>query len=163
MPDQNGTAVAASSRRRLRVSPAFIEYEIERDGEIVVLQGYKAGDACPIWVTIEVQAATDRYQEAVEAIADGEKRLGKYLQPHLEQRRDILVAVMRGLTEQEASIMAAEGGDWQPILVELGWWKVDATDAPADEDDADPEAAGGASTTDDSSPDLVSTSPAKTG
>lgn len=159
MANENGT----SGRRRLRVTPAFCEYEIERDGEVVVLQGYKAGDACPIWVTIEVQAATDRYQESIEAIADGEKRLGKYLQPHLEQRRDILLAVVRGLTEHEASIMAAEGGDWQPILVELGWWKTDASDVPADEDDDDPEAAGGASTTDDSSPDLVSTTPVTIG
>ena len=54
--------------------------------------------------------------------------------------------------------MAADGGDWQDVLVELGWWTVATDEAKTDVDD--PEATGeAASTSGASSPDSASTTP----
>lgn len=146
------------SFRLLRTRPRTCEFPVERDGEVVKLTGYYAGDTCPIWVTIEVQAAVDAYTEAGAAIDRTTTRLGDWIGPAMRQRQQILCAVIHGLTEEEAAVMAADGGDWQEVLVELGWWKVDA-EATADDDD--PEAMGEAdSTSDASSPGSASTTPA---
>jgi hypothetical protein len=160
----NGTEAAApaplTGRRRLHAVPQTREYEIERGREVVVLQGFVAGPACPIWVSIEVQAAVDAYNAANAAIPTGSRRVGDYIAPALRQRQAILCAVIRGLAEEEAAVLAADGGEWEPILVELGWWK--PAEAAAEEDDADPEATGELPTSADSSPASASTTPEPT-
>lgn len=161
----NGTAdlpvpAPLSGRRRLHAVPQTREYEIERGGEVVVLNGYVQGPSCPIWVSIEVQAAVDAYAKAVSAIPAGSRLLGDYTAPALRQRQAILCAVIRGLAEEEAAVLAADGGEWEPILVELGWWK--PTETETEEDEADPEATGELPTSAGSSPASVSTTPEPT-
>lgn len=147
-------------KRLLRTRPRTCEYEVERDGETATLTAYYAGDSCPIWVTIEVQAAVDAYAEAGAAIDRTTTRLGDWISPALRQRQALLCAVIRGLTEDEAAVMAADGGDWQDVLVELGWWTAPGQ-AEAEADD-DPEATGeeAPSTSDASSPASASITPA---
>jgi hypothetical protein len=160
MAERNGTALAFGQRRRLRVVPETHEYEVERGDEVTVLTGYVAGDRCPVPVSIEVQAAVDAYNAIITAIDPQKPDLTAYRRAQLTQRRDILLAVLRGLTHEEADVMAADGGDWQDILVELGWWNAPAAE-DAEEDADDPEAEEArASTTDASSPASASTTPA---
>jgi hypothetical protein len=135
-------------KRLLKTRPRTREYEVDRDDGPVTLTGYYAGDTCPIWVTIEVQTAVDAYTEAGAAIDRTSTRLSDWTGPALRQRQSILCAVIRGLTEEEAAVMAADGGDWQDVLVELGWWTASAEDK-ADDDPEVMEAVG--STSDDSS------------
>lgn len=173
MPDPNGAGELPSGapKRLLRTRPRTREYIVNRDGEDVTLTGYYAGDACPIWVAIEVQAANDDYVAATASLLqelrlpDGTiqrrmkpgTRVGAVTAPSMRQRQAILCAVMRGLTEEEAAVMAADGGDWQDVLIELGWHDPDPVQAREDDD---PEATGEDSTSDGSSPDSASTTPA---
>lgn len=70
-------------------------------------------------------------------------------------RRDLLVAVIEGLTEHEASLLVENGGPWENILISLGWWKAPAetpeTPEPSGEG-GDPEVVAGAAATAASSP-----------
>lgn len=154
MPQPNGILElpTGAPKRLLKTRPRTREYEVERDDGPATLTGYYSGDACPIWVTIEVQSAVDEYTSAGSAIDRGSTRLADWIGPAMRQRKAILCAVIRGLTEEEADVMAADGGDWQDVLVELGWWTV----AAEDKADDDPEVTGEAdSTSDASSPGLV--------
>lgn len=173
----NGTAdlpvpAPLSGRRRLHAVPQTREYEIERGGEVVVLNGYIQGPSCPISVAIEVQAAEDDYVMATGSLLQAIKlpdgttqqrlrpgtRTVDLTAPAMRRRQAMLCAVIRGLAEEEANVLAADGGEWEPILVELGWWKP----AEAEEDEADPEATGELPTSAGSSPASVSTTPEPT-
>jgi hypothetical protein len=159
---QTNAPIPITSRRRLHAVPQTKEYEIERGDETVVLLGYKNA-SCPISVSIEVQAAVDDYVAATSTLMqtikmpDGTQqqrlkpgtRTVDLTAPALRRRQAMLCAVLRGLTEGEAEVMAADDGEGESILIELGWWK--APDAEADEADDDPEATGEATSISDGS------------
>lgn len=128
--------------RILFVVPQTITYTVERaDGETVALAGYCKGPTCPVPVAIEVERAWAEWEAASPTAQDAAA-----MKPHAYLsamnaaermlRRDILAAVIPGLDMDAANVLAADEGEWETILSELGWWTV----AAAAEDDADPEA-----------------------
>lgn len=112
---------------------------------------------CPTNVTIEVSAAFDVWREkAYRPATDKERRAwddhvaacaergeapgespiddeGLIFDVSQEARltlhRDLLLAVMPGLDQQTASVLAGEDGDWEAILTDLGWFSPTPTDA----------------------------------
>jgi hypothetical protein len=163
---------AHSTRRIFRAvaKTVTIPIEVERGGEarVVDFVGYHR-DAPEVWNQIQVQAAWDAwdaasYVENVQGVEVVDPATGQEAVPEkilrespvaeATLRRDLLTAVLRDpetgepMTERDADVLARNGGDWLPILRELGWWG----DAPA-EATSRPEAGGeGAPTGDASSP-----------
>jgi len=133
MSNQNGT----SGRRRVHAIDVAVvfEVEVERNGapQTVEITGYVKG-ACPVWVEIETSAAWKTWRDV--SYAEGEFKESERAEAML--RRDMLMAVTRGLEEHEADVLAADGGGWLDILRDLGWW---GTNEP-DEDAPAPEAVG---------------------
>lgn len=128
--------------RAADLAPEIIDaLEIVRDGETVVLRGYVSGRRCPSRVKAEVAAAVRDNQGEGGAFDFG---------AYLGQLRAMLLAVVIGLEDDEADILAGDDGDAGALAVLrlLGWWGSDATD----EDDADPEAKAESSTSESSSP-----------
>lgn len=143
MSGRNGLAVVPGAQRILHVVPRTTTYAIERaDGETVMLAGYHKGPTCPVPVNIEVDAAFEVW-EAAQPTPDERKAMkprafiAQANRAELIWRRDMLCAVIPGLEHDEANVLAAEGGQWEAILVELGWQ--DAAPAQS-KGDADPEA-----------------------
>lgn len=141
MSGRNGLAVMPGRARVLHVVPKTITYTVEgADGETVALAGYCKGPSCPVPVAIEVERAWADW-EAAQPDADARATM----KPHAYLaavngaerllRRELLVAVIPGLDMDAANVLAADDGEWEAILAELGWWTVTAA-----EDDADPEA-----------------------
>lgn len=138
----NGTA----GRRRVHAIPKTVtfEVEVERDGQAVVVEmlGYCV-ERCPVWVAIEVEAARDVYLEAayqqIETTdADGVvQTTSSYVYDRAIEsryRRDVLVAVIKGLQEDEADVLIGSG-DGIEMLQDLGWFSRRETV----EETADPE------------------------
>lgn len=111
--------------------PALV---IERDGEEATLRGYVSGRRCPGRVTSAAAAAARAYREAAPD--------GFVLEPFVAQIRELLLAVVIGLEDDEADVLANppdEGeSDGIAVLRLLGWWN-DGTSDDEDDDD-DPEA-----------------------
>jgi len=163
----NGTASAnVPGRRRVHAVPKTIifEVEVERDGEsaIVEMTGFMR-ERCPVWVDIEVSAARDEYLAAAYVDTEvtdpesGETATASAYRYSREAearyRRDVLLAAVKGLEEQQADVLL-QSGEAMDMLADLGWFTrptLISEDAPAD-----PEGAGGeiatAQTGADSSP-----------
>ena len=158
MSGRNGLAVLPGRARVLHVVPKTITYTVERaDGETVALAGYCKGPSCPVPVAIEVERAWAEWEAAQpDANASASMKPHAYLAAinaaERMLRRELLIAAIPGLDMDAANVLAADDGEWESILAELGWWT-----AAAAEGDADPEAtapAASAPTGAASSPDL---------
>jgi hypothetical protein len=169
--DGSGGHLAPPERKRFSVVPVHETIEVERPNTfkvsdadpatmIVELKAWRSGPGCPAWVDIQVEAANDAYMAALreeiarraaagEVAVDEETGASTYTGPSHQMsellvayRCDLLCAVIEGLERHEAALWAKHGGQWQEILVWLGWWHVRPADAPA-EAEADPEAEAG--------------------
>lgn len=149
-----------TARLPIKLVPDTIPYTFERaDGSTLSLDGYKKGPACPLTVAIEVDealAAVDENEPTDEdrAALSPRRYLAKLMYAERVLRREMLQAVIPGLATEDANLLAADGGPWQDILIELGWRRPDAEATPtdADEDDDAGEAPAGAETGPDASP-----------
>jgi hypothetical protein len=161
----------AEARRRLVVRPKTTVYDVEREEgdtevEVVVmpLVAYYQGDRCPVPVSIEVQDAWKRWEEETQIIlvneetGEEEKKYNGDMQSDMRLRRDVLRAVIPGLEENEANVLAANGGQWRDILIELGWWVASNEEEPPGGQPEGEAERGEDSTSADSSPDLASIS-----
>jgi hypothetical protein len=118
------------------------EVEVERDGVATVVEmvGY-CRDRCPVWVAIEVEAARDAYLEAayqqIETTdADGTvQTTSSYVYDRATEsryRRDVLVAVIKGLQDEEADVLIGSG-DGIEMLQDLDWFsRRETVEEPAD-------------------------------
>lgn len=144
--------MATSLRGPIRVAdlaPEIIDaIEITRNGETVVLKGYVSGRRCPSRVKAEYAAAVRDNRGEGDAFDYG---------AYLAQLRGMLAAVVIGLEDDEADLLAGDDGPTgaTAVLRLLGW----LADPDAAEDDADPEATAESSTSAASSP----SSPRSTG
>lgn len=126
------------------LSPHIIDaVEVIRDDEPVMLRGYVMGSRCPS----RVKSA------AIAAVRDNPMPGGLFdFGTHLTQVRELLGAVVIGLEDGEADVLAgndtATGG--VAVLRLLGFWNDGTTDDEG-EDDADPEAPAESSTSEKSS------------
>lgn len=142
-PARNGRAPIVAlppGRKRFNAVPKTETFEVGviRDGEPTTIDvlGYHKS-ACPVWC--EVQSA-QAWRDWREASYDAEGTYHESDEAEARLRRDMLLAVTRGLEEHDADVLARDGGGWLEILRALDWFG-GATD-DADEDDADPEAVG---------------------
>lgn len=144
MAGRNGLAAVPALREPLRVVPITETVTIDTgDGDLLHLAAYPKGAGCPISVLIDVEEAHAEWNETIpgddERTAMKPRRyIARLNRAELILRRDILCAVIPGLTPEQAGVLATEGGPWRDVLVSLGWW--DAPDAPDAEDTGDPEA-----------------------
>lgn len=181
MAGRNGVALLPGAHRRLSLRSETITYELEDEGgEVVTLAGYKKGPGCPISILIAVDDAlaelaenepTDEERPTFTTNDDGteitvpgtlpiRRYLAKAQTAERTLRREMLQAVIPGLTTAQANVIASDDGPWKDILVELGWRMPD--DVPA-EDAGEGEVVGlAASTGQPDSPDFVSPTPAET-
>lgn len=144
---ERSLGVLQASRTPLRVVPESRTLTIDTGEETLELAAYPKGPACPITVLIAEQEA---YAEWNDATPTDEERAhltprryaARVMRAEYQWRRDLLMAVVPGLSEEQAGVLASDDGPWRDILVELGWLEA----LPAAEDDADPEAQGGADT-----------------
>lgn len=141
---RNGVSALLRGRAPIVLKSDTITYTIEsEDGETVSLAGYRKGPGCPITVLMaydealaeaEEEAPTDEDREALSA----SRYYAKLMRSDRLLRRGLLQAVIPGLDDDAANILASDDGQWKPILVGLGWWNEAPVDA--EEADADPEA-----------------------
>jgi hypothetical protein len=150
----------------------------------------RGGRPCPLSVTIEAEAAFDVWRATVYPEATDEDRAaweahlqrcfetgtapgpsplqedGTVYRPShaaaLKLHQDLLVAAMPGLSPEVASVLAGDGGDWEVILADLGWWVTVQPAAVADPNATGEETTDSPSTGDASSPTSPSPSPAST-
>lgn len=168
MAGRNGAGAYASPRVPIKLAPETITYTFERpDGELVSLAGYKKGPGCPVSVAIEVDEALATVEENEPNAEDEQalaprRYLARLLYAERTLRREMLQAVIPGLTSEDANLLASDGGPWQDILVELGWRQPNAESIAADGDDDAGEAGAGASIGPDGSPASASPTPAET-
>ena len=118
---------------------------LERDGQVVTLRGYVNGPRCPGRVKAECAAIARRYRETA---TDESGAPAFSFEAYLVQLRDLLLAVVPGLEDGEADVLAGDQDDALAVLRALDWW------GSEDGDDTDPEATGEESTTATSSPTL---------
>lgn len=144
MAGRNGTSGVRAlpvERELLRVTPDTITYPIERDdGETVALKGYRRGPGCPISVAIEIEEAwadweDERPTEDDRTTLRAHRYLARLNRAERLLRRGLLQAAIPGLEDTDANILAADDGQWQAILVELGWWQAMPADDGAEADD----------------------------
>jgi hypothetical protein len=127
MASPNGVTLLGASRR-LRVTYDTITYTVETpDGETVSLAGYKRGAGCPISVEIEVEGAWAEWSEDTPTDTDRtaltpHRYLAKTMRAERMLRRNLLLAAVPGLDHAAADVLSNDGGAWEPILIELGWW-----------------------------------------
>lgn len=173
MAGRNGT----SARRVYRAIPhtSTLVVEVLRGGKPTEIEvtGYHR-DNPEAWNQIDAEAAWDAWRAAVyvpntEGVTETDPETGEVTTPEtiyrdnpaaeVALRRDMLLAVVKGLEEQDAYVMARDGGDWFPILQDLGWWGT-----PTEEASGDPEAVGEAAdpTGSASSPDSTVPGPVLT-
>lgn len=151
--------MATSVRGPIRVadlSPELIDaVELIRDGETVTLRGYVSGRRCPGRIKAQAAAAI-RDNPATGAS-------GFDFGGYLAQIRELLCAVVVGIEDDEADMLAGDDGPagGLAVLRLLGWWSAEATDD--DEADADPEATALSSTTENSSPSSAPSTARMTG
>ncbi len=122
--------MAVALRGPIRIAdltPELIDaIELPRDGERVMLQGYVNGRRCPSRVKAEYTAAI-RGNPHPDGVFD--------YGVHLAQVRGCLAAVVRGLEDTEADMLAGDDEGGGAVLRLLGWWAT----ADDDEDEPDPE------------------------
>lgn len=156
MASPNG--VTALGARRLRVTYDTITYTVETpDGETVTLAGYTRGSGCPISVEIDVEGAwaewsEDTASEDDRATLTSHRYLAKTMRAERMLRRNLLCAVVPGLAQAAADVLSNDGGPWEDVLTELGWWQK-TEPAPAGE------AVAGDSTPPTGEPDSPASSP----
>lgn len=137
MVSPNGV-VPLRGARSLRVVYDTFTYALELpDGETVSLAGYRRGPGCPISVEIEVEGAWAEWSEEsptdeergdpnadppVPGTLTGHRYIAKLMRAERLLRRNLLCAVLPGLSPEMADVLAADAGPWEDILVELGWW-----------------------------------------
>lgn len=132
-------------RAPIRVSdlvPELVDaITLDRDGETVTLRGFVSGRRCPARVKAAAAAAVRD-----NPVYDEDGRFS--MAGHYGQLRDMLLAVVAGLEDDEADLLAGDDGEAGGIAVLklLGWWSSDA-----DEDDDAGEAIAPSSTTANSS------------
>lgn len=109
---------------------------VERNGEEVVLRGFVDGKRCPASVRSQISAARREW-----AADPTQANWYTFVRAHL-------LAVVDGLEDGEADVLAGDADEHRPILEKLGWWR------EADDEDTDviPLAEARTSTTDPSSP-----------
>lgn len=128
MAGPNGTALLGAGRL-LRVKYDTLTYTVETpDGETVALNGYKRGAGCPVEIEIEFDAAWAEWSESIptddeRAAFTSRRYMSKMMAAERNLRRNLLEAVIPGLTREAAAVLAGDDGPWQDILVELGWWE----------------------------------------
>lgn len=118
MAGSNGT-MAGGVLRLPDLSPERMSIVVQRDGEEVTLAGYVRGKRCPIPVTIQQEAAFQQFQEARQ---ESNLTPADFMGAYLLYARDSLKAVIPGLTDDEANIIAGDEELRQEILVNLKWW-----------------------------------------
>jgi hypothetical protein len=158
MAGRNGIAVLPVARKPLRVVPETRTIPIDTGEDTQDLVAYVKGPACPISVLIEADEAINEWEENFPTDEDRKtlkprQWLAKHNRAERILRRDLLCAVIPGLTPDHAGVLAADDGEWQTLLIELGWWAA-PDEMPAEDDD--PEATAPAvavSTGADDSPD----------
>lgn len=134
MPGPNG-----SQSRVLRISSETISYPVEAaDGETTMLNGYVKGAGCPISVEIEVENAWAEWSEDspsddARATMTPQRYLAAAMRAERLIRRNLLCAVIPGLDRASADVLASDGGPWEQLLVELGWWTARAEAPPEGE------------------------------
>jgi hypothetical protein len=176
MPNRNGVALLPGATRRLSLRSETITYELEdEDAEVVTLAGYKRGPGCPISVLIAVDdalaelAENEPTEDETPTFTDdgppvpGSISIARYLAKaqyaDRTHRRMMLQAVIPGLKEAQANVLASDDGPWKDMLIELGWRRPDDVPAESPAEDADEgEAAGPAAST--GRPDSPASSPA---
>jgi len=127
MASPNG--VTTLGARRLRVTYDTITYTVETpDGETVALAGYKRGTGCPISVEIEIEGAWAEWSEDSPSAEQREtatphRYMAAMMRAERLLRRNLLCAALPGLEQAAADVLAADGGPWEGILAELGWWQ----------------------------------------
>jgi hypothetical protein len=151
MPGRNGLAALPGARRPIKLVAETITYTFElADGETVALAGYRKGPSCPVTVLIAVDDALATLSENEPAAESRDtftssRYLASLNYAERTLRREMLMAVLPGLSPEAANILAADGGAWKEILVELGWRQSDEA-MEEQEIDQDPEARAGQST-----------------
>lgn len=157
MASPNGIAMLGAPRR-LRVTHDTLTYTVETpDGETVSLAGYKRGPGCPISVEIEVEGAWAEWSEDTPTADERSsltphRYLAKTMRAERMLRRNLLLAALPGLDQTVADVLSNDGGPWESILVDLGWWQ--PTEATPDEGEAqaaDPSPSTGSAASPDSS------------
>lgn len=143
MAGPNGVA-RIGARMPIVLRPNTITFTIEReDGETVALAGYKKGPGCPITVLMAYDEALAEAEE--ESPNDDDRQAlsasryyARLMRSERMLRRGLLQAVIPGLDEPTANVLASDDGPWRDMLTELGWWNgAMAEDAT---EDGDPEA-----------------------
>lgn len=135
--------MAIALRGPIRVAdlvPEIIDaVELPREDTPTMLRGYVNGRRCPSRVKAEV-ASVVQQNDLTSAYSFG---------AYLGQIRGILSAVVIGIEDDEADLLAGDDGPTGglAILRLLGWWAGDEIT----EDDADPEATAEGSTSEKSS------------
>lgn len=148
MPSPNGTA----GLKPLRLGSLIAEtrpIEIERNGENVVLTGYVQGKRCPISVLAEVAASRDAWLDARRILDvdgepvlddDGNETFRDSTDAAFNQRiKSLLLAVIRGLIDEEAGVLVSDIDLAIETLAALGWW---IRPAQLTEDEPEGEASG---------------------
>jgi len=138
MANRNGPATLPGKARVLHVLPKTITYTVDSDAETLALAGYIKGPSCPVPVSIEIERAWAEWEAGQPSVEERDA-----MNPHAYLatmnaaerilRRDLLMAAIPGLDADQANVLAADGGEWESILGELGWWGV------AEDMDEDPE------------------------
>ncbi len=124
--------MAVALRGPIRVAdlvPEIIDaVELPRDGAPVMLRGYVNGRRCPSRIKAEVASVIQQND------LTGAYSFGAYL----GQIRGILSAVVLGIEDDEADLLAGDDGPagGLAILRLLGWWQADAVDEDDDTGEA---------------------------
>jgi hypothetical protein len=139
MMPTNGGVQPLGGARRLTLRYDTLSYALETpDGETVTLAGYRRGAGCPISVEIEVESAWAEWSEdSPSGQQQAELTTHRYLAATMRAerllRRNLLLAVLPGLEQKAADMLAVDQGPWESILVELGWWQPAEEARPAGE------------------------------
>lgn len=159
MAGRNGATPAGDIIRLGDLTIRTERLTVERDGEEVILFAYPDHPTCPGRVRSAVQAARDRYRIAT-GLGTAEYRDDPLAwSDHVE---DLLLAIIRGLTPEEAAAISGQPDKYTLIFNFLGWWTQraeDDADNPPVEGEVSPER----STTELSSPNSTSSTEPVTG
>ncbi len=117
----------SANKPTLRVSlgdtvPRRLPVVIERDGEEVELLGYvldrDGPQRCPLNIQAEAESARRVYMAAT-GTGDDYRFDAIAMQRYI---RDVLIALIPGLSMRDAELIAGNGDVASEMLEELGWW-----------------------------------------